>query len=457
MLLLPLFVSMAIPKKVAIPVRVDPRVELFTTVARLAEFGEYTQSSSDSPYARRVDSYFAKFKNHRAIELARKLREEIGIGFDSITSLAVHVADIHTLRERVPFDPIPKRVSGPWTPKAAREFCDALRDFVRDTQYEKFLASEKSYFSTVTGSLETLIEKREVARWLQDFYGFLPKHPPFAIVGMLCGGGNYGVSIEFRDGTTEMSPILGASDFDAGGRPRFGENDLPLILHEFSHGYVNPLTMSHYGRMVPVVTPYMASLKDVWASNAYGDEKSILNETFVRACVQHLSQEHLSPELARANLHEDRMAGFLWTKEVADLLAEYERSRDTFPRFDKFFPRVVERFVATAKDDRILFAKCPKVVSVQPRWLDEVDGKVRVELTIRYSEAMDRKSRGLTIEPEGSEVERKTEFSPDGTSATITLRLAKGKVYRVHLNRFGRSLMSEKGYPLLPYSLELKR
>ena len=36
--------------------------------------------------------------------------------------------------------------------------------------------------------------------------------------------------------------------------------------------------------------------------------------------------------------------GSVWTEELAELLAQYERQRDQYPTFESFFPRFIDFF-----------------------------------------------------------------------------------------------------------------
>lgn len=41
--------------------------------------------------------------------------------------------------------------------------------------------------------------------------------------------------------------------------------------------------------------------------------------------------------------------GFLWTKDLVSLLGEYESSRNTYPTFKSFYPRIISFFDFTAE------------------------------------------------------------------------------------------------------------
>ncbi len=66
----------------AVRVTVDPRIELISILERLAGGQEYSQGFP-SPYRDAVDAHFASFRDHAAVALTKKLRDEHGIAFNA--------------------------------------------------------------------------------------------------------------------------------------------------------------------------------------------------------------------------------------------------------------------------------------------------------------------------------------------------------------------------------------
>lgn len=84
-------------------VGVDARVELMAIIFRLAGNPEYNQTELPA-YAKAIDEHFAAYRNHPAVKLAAQLRSTDGVSYDAVMSLAIHVEDASTLKERTPFD-----------------------------------------------------------------------------------------------------------------------------------------------------------------------------------------------------------------------------------------------------------------------------------------------------------------------------------------------------------------
>ena len=105
------------------PVRVvvDPRVELISTIYRLAGSPEYNQRDL-LKYVSAVEAQFERFKTHAVVQSAIQLRKQSGISFNAPMSLAVHISDPPELAPRVPFSPFPPNLDQRWSYKSARSF-----------------------------------------------------------------------------------------------------------------------------------------------------------------------------------------------------------------------------------------------------------------------------------------------------------------------------------------------
>ena len=97
-------------------VRVDSRVELLSIVFRLAGAPEYNGCRLPS-YDADITQAFAPYRNHPAIQLARQIRDQHGVGFDAVVGFAVSVTDPPALKQRVPFGDDGAK----WQPQSGRE------------------------------------------------------------------------------------------------------------------------------------------------------------------------------------------------------------------------------------------------------------------------------------------------------------------------------------------------
>src|SRR5713101_8121350 len=107
-------------------VGVDLRVELMSIVFRLAGNSEYSEARVPA-YAQAIEAHFASVRNHEAVRLARELHQSNGVSHDAVMSLAVHVEDAFSLKERVDFDSPGLALVRRWKIPEARKFLVAAR------------------------------------------------------------------------------------------------------------------------------------------------------------------------------------------------------------------------------------------------------------------------------------------------------------------------------------------
>ena len=91
-----------------ISISVDPRVELFSTIHRLAGTHQYDDNHLPG-YIRDVEDHFGRFRDHRAVRLAVELRESHNLDGNSPMALAVYLTDPPGLEGRGPLLPPPER------------------------------------------------------------------------------------------------------------------------------------------------------------------------------------------------------------------------------------------------------------------------------------------------------------------------------------------------------------
>ena len=77
-------VAGVVPPQSGIPVRSDPRVELFEIAFRLADCREFKSDVARSPYVDRVDAWFEPYRDHPAVRLARELHARMAASMPSI-------------------------------------------------------------------------------------------------------------------------------------------------------------------------------------------------------------------------------------------------------------------------------------------------------------------------------------------------------------------------------------
>lgn len=333
-------------KNLPIHVSVDPRIELISIIFRLAGNREYTTDRIAS-YNRDVDAHFGPHKSHPAILFATQLRRTRGVSFDAPMSLAVHLADAYTLETKVPFTPRPPGLDSRWPDDGVIDFLKKARAFVRDADFKGFFDAHQPLYDESTRRAREFLRTEFRSDWFDGFFGARPGARYHVVLGMLNGGGNYGVRLKVGD-REDLYSILGVSYLDEKGMPVFDRRKLPTLVHEFCHSYTNPLVDKYAEDLEGPGQKIFPHCKARMQRMAYADWRAMMYESLVRACViRYLNSEN--PKAAEERIAKEKKRGFLWIGDLSDLLGQYEANRDAYPTLDQFFPKIVGFFEEYAK------------------------------------------------------------------------------------------------------------
>lgn len=459
---------------------VDQRVELMAIIFKFAGNPEFNQNNFQ-PYIADIERHFGPFRNHEAVTLARGLREQYGLGFARVMAVAIRLSDPPELRERVPFD----SASGWTVPGAdAQRFVEAARRFAVDSRAGAFFEAHRALYDSANVRLRRPVERDADFRWFGDFFG-VASDRQFVVVPMLANSEtSFGPCVQLPDRQMECYSILGHSRTDSSGFPVYGDGFVGTLVHEFGHGYANPLGNARRNEFERSGPRIHAQVADAMRAQAYG-WTSMINESLVRASEARYAAAHKGEQGLRDFLADNRRAGWFWLDELAGLYAQYEADRRTYPTLDAFMPRVVA-----------YFDSLPDRVPAMQRRYDELRPKI-LSLSIENgSETVDPGIREIVVQldrpvredgwsvvplfgasgPSAESQQRVPKLtwkslgaaripfvrgrSLDGTGATFRfgVELEPGKEYEFQLNTpHGHGLRSvSDGVPLAPYRVRFK-
>jgi len=325
-------------------VTIDPRVELMSVIFHLAGNPEYNKCKS-KPYMGNLNEHFAGHRDHPAVKMAKKMRETRGVSYDAVMGMAMHIEDINSCSEVVPFEPRPDTLDGRWRIGEAREFLGNCRDFVKETDFKAFLTKNQSQYDTAVARLQQLIDTEANLNWFDEFFGSRDDVDFNLVISILNGPGSYGCRVRL-EGRTKIYSVLGAWRIDwlGFGNPTFSPNVVGTVVHEFGHSYCNPLVEKNMKDFRSFGEKYFPRVEKQMNGQAYASWQTMMRESLVRACEVRYAMANDGREQAeqRANYHISR--GFHWTKELSELLGQYEKQRDKYQTLDAFMPEIVKLF-----------------------------------------------------------------------------------------------------------------
>jgi hypothetical protein len=335
--------SRAVP---AIDITVDPRIELFSIIFRLAGHPEYNRAKVPG-YAKDVDEHFAALKDHAVVQTARRLRGQYGVSFDAPMSLAVHLKDAANLELIFPLFPWPEGIDNRWKPQEVKGFLSQAKDFSAVGNFQAFFDKHKNLYQQSVARMEQFLGRQAHLEWFGSFFGTRQDSRFHLVLGMLNGPDCYGARA-VGQGRRDLYCILGVWSVDAQGIPIFDKSVIPTVVHEFAHSYVNPLIEKWFDQLKKAGQALFPAQEERMRQMHYGNWRTMMIESLVRASVIRHAHRYDGPVAAKAMAMIESRQGFVWMPELADLLGKYEWERRKYPTLEAFMPRVVEFFNAYA-------------------------------------------------------------------------------------------------------------
>ena len=357
MVFLVLFISCLYAKAQSIVPQVNENVELMSILSRMAGFPEYHMDMAGQ-YIKDMDSYFKDNTDHPAVKYMKELRNKYGISFDAVMSMAVHLDNQNGSLSLIEEDSstLEKR----WKNVDKAEFLSYLNSFYKDTRFHEFFkAHEDLYEKGIKAYQDHVINYLDLD-WYSDFYGNEPQETFSVIIGFCNGGGNYGVNRQIKGNKKEVFAIVGYY-VDKEDTPMYNKEYLPTLIHEFNHSFINHFLdenryPDHVRLLEPAATDLYRSSQWSMSKQAYGNWKTMINESLVRAAVIcYMLDKEYKPEEIKNELSEQMQRNFRWMPELVRLLRVYEKKQNRYKTFEDYYPHVVSFFIDYAKEENKRF------------------------------------------------------------------------------------------------------
>lgn len=333
-------------KAQALEPKVNENVELMSLLSRLAGFPEYSMNLAGQ-YIVDINSYFGKYTDHPAVLQMRELRSKYGISFDAVMSMAVHLNV-----ENNKFTILPEEentLEKRWTNVDKENFLKLLSQFYQDSDFPKFFTEHQSLYQKGIQSYKDHVMKKFDQSWYPEFYGKAPQESFSVIIGFGNGGGNYGTNRHLKGQKKEIFAIVGYY-VDKTGVPQYNEGYLPTLIHEFNHSFINYLLDDTiYPQNVKLLekSGNLLLQSSLWAMSkqAYGNWKTVINESLVRAAVIcYMLDKKYSEESIRKELTEQLQRNFRWMPELVQVLRKYQDNRTKYHSLEAFYPEIIRFF-----------------------------------------------------------------------------------------------------------------
>lgn len=328
--------------------KVDKRIELVSIAFRIAGYPEYCFEENKT-YVADIHNHFDQYAAHPLISFLKQIRDTSDIRFDAVMAMAVHLSPPPQLTPIVPF--VQNIPDDRW--ESAHHYKDTfislLQHFYNDTGFETFFSKEQELYHIAEQRYRIVFDSMDAA-WYRKFYGNGPASEFHTIIGFGNGRANYGLSVKHTGKAEDIYAIVGSWRIDSAGLPIYTtSNNLPTLIHEFNHSFINHLNEQYRKDLQQAGQHIYKEVSAQMEDLGYPDWKIMLDEALVRAAVIKYIKAH-SNDAASADkaLEKELKNGFTWMNELVSLLDQYEQNRKKYPTLQHFMPIVISFYNITA-------------------------------------------------------------------------------------------------------------
>lgn len=312
---------------------IDPRMELLGAIQTIADYPLVTKNTV---YSNEVKEYFASMKNSKAISITKELYH--GFSYDAPASFMLYMSQPYSLKEVIPYSQyLIGRAGGKEKLDAYR---DAILDFAKKSKFKDFWKSKENFYKQSLSLTYEELKDMDPVKTIEEYYKD-SKNSYNIILCPLFGSNNYGAETETKSGNYDIYSLT-CTFYNKEGIPFISkQNARYLVLHEFSHSFVNPLTEKHTDQ-VKLSEKLLEPIKNTMSNQAYGNWETVLNEHIIRAFTARIVEISYGEQAANNLVNSEKQRGFVYIEPIIETLKEYEKERDTKGiTFAQYFPTLL--------------------------------------------------------------------------------------------------------------------
>ncbi len=294
---------------------VDYYVELLGVLSILCEdqdaICEAGCACGNEAYVKEVKAYFQNADHEKVTRALSLFSDEYHFNYDAPVQLMLWLSNGL---------PIDKKTLFKDRKEIPDELFDAFltdfKEFERASDFKSFYEAHIPTYRTVAEHFMTDYERYNSHEYLYNFFAIAPEHELYINFMFGITNANYGVTA----GKRLYANLRPYDETRYGDLPDYSYNPIyfsTLILHEFAHSFVNPLTSRHSDLIAAIdPTKYAAALDEF----CYGDSiETLINETVIRA-MECLYVKELFPQHYEAYAADYEDEGYTKLREVIEAL-----------------------------------------------------------------------------------------------------------------------------------------
>ena len=321
-------------------ITIDEKIETIYSIAFLDNY--FLVSNHDNLYKSKLRKKLDALKNHKAVVLFDTLSKKHGFNFYKVTDWALQFGKFPELNKV-------REVAEPYSfvetdsEYLLKNFKKEFISFNQDSLFQEYLTEIKPLNEKIINQVKESKSIQELPTYLERYYGTKLGSYNLILSPLVHSGGFNAEFIE--DGKKEVYAIIGPNG-EIEHIPYFEKEflEMDLILHEFGHSFVNPLTEKYHNDIENLKEKYYTeNLKRIGENEGYSKWTNVFNELLIRATTIRITEKNFGTEKAKELLDYEKSIGFSLVENIVEILKEYEKNRKKYPNFNKFYPILNER------------------------------------------------------------------------------------------------------------------
>ncbi len=319
---------------------VDPRMEVLAVVQYLSGCKRIAKDPKE--YVAAIDEWFCEYRDHPVVQLWPKL-EKRGFNYDSPVMYFLQYAAI-PFSQKV--NALQKYASDVWDDQfkeifgskaKEREMLALLNDFIAKSRFTDFMASQEDFYKAQIQSAAAALNQADIAKAMNSWYGSRGNSYNY-IISPLLGMSGYGPCLQNSSGNLDLFCVAAAKTDP--------QSLLIMLLHEFSHSYVNHLVDEHYDTLKQA-RKLRKPIAEKMKAQGYNNWWVILAEHYVRTATIRIYHSLTDAPSVKHLVESEVRRGFIYTPAINTDLEAYESKREADGMdFGSFFPELVKSMLA---------------------------------------------------------------------------------------------------------------
>lgn len=324
-----------------IQIQVNPYLEYINSILLTGRYNEITapvigyglMTDEVNEYTTDIKAFLEPYRRHPLYTYVEDRITE-GFTFSRPVELALSLGECADFSMQYELAELCVAYCGGW--EKIEELLRLWKAFEKEVDFLSFYHKKRTFYDTYLERTRQVTDAHSYVEMLEAQYGKALGSYRLVLTSLMKG--NFGFKLKDRKSGQSMVYSVMST---------YADCISPIILlHEFSHPFINPLTENYaelvaayqeaYERLKPYKLPAFGS--------GYGDWEECVNEHLVRAMVIHMLQKCNQQEVAEEMLRQEHYNGYRYVPQLLERYAYYDRNRETYPEFESYYPELLKVF-----------------------------------------------------------------------------------------------------------------